>query len=153
MIVHRGDDLVSAEHGHAAGGGAQHGVDDGEGHHGAVPGLRDGGLAAAVEGEEAEEEDEAAETRERHRVSGQVADGAVVGEPEHVTWFMVKSISGARRRLTCAAWAPGGSSPPGSRRPPAGAPRRTQRSPCSIQSGPASRHCPRPSGRQAGKPT
>ena len=85
MIDHRGDDLVSAEHGHAAGGGAQHGVDDGEGHHGAVPGLRDGGLAAAVEGKEAEEEDEAAETRERHGVSGQVADGAVIRKSEHMT--------------------------------------------------------------------
>ena len=151
MIDHRGDDLVSAEHGHAAGGGAQHGVDDGEGHHGAVPGLRDGGLAAAVEGKEAEEEDEAAETRERHRVSGQVADGAVIRKSEQVTCNVVMSISAGPRR-TCAAWGPGGSSPPGSRRPPAGAPRRNQRSPCSIQSGPASRHCPRPSGRQAGKP-
>ena len=79
------EDLDDEEHREAAADAAEQRVDDGEGHRGAVPGLRDGGLAAAVEGKEAEEEDEAAETRERHRVSRQLADGAVIRKSEQVT--------------------------------------------------------------------
>ena len=65
------EDLDDEEDGEAAADASEERVDDGEGHGGAVLGLRDLGLGAAVEGEEAEDEDEGAEADEGDRVAGQ----------------------------------------------------------------------------------
>ena len=65
------EDLDDEEDGEAAADASEERVDDGEGNGGAVLGLRDLGLGAAVEGEEAEDEDEGAEADEGDRVAGQ----------------------------------------------------------------------------------
>ena len=65
------EDLDDEENGEAAADTAEQRVDDGEGHGGAVLGVRDLGLGAAVEREEAEDEDEGAEADEGDRVAGQ----------------------------------------------------------------------------------
>ena len=65
------EDLDDEEDGEAAADASEERVDDGEGHGGAVLGLRDLGLGAAVEREEAEDEDEGAEADEGDRVAGQ----------------------------------------------------------------------------------
>ena len=65
------EDLDDEEDGEAAADASEERVDDGEGHGGAVLGLRDLGLGAAVEREEAEDEDEGAEADEGDRVARQ----------------------------------------------------------------------------------
>ena len=65
------EDLDDEENGEAAADTAEQRVDDGEGHGGAVLGVRDLGLGPAVEREEAEDEDEGAEADEGDRVAGQ----------------------------------------------------------------------------------
>ena len=69
--------LVDGEHHEAAGRAAQHSGKDGGGDGVGVAVRGDGELRAAVEGHEAEEEDEAPERGERHRVAGHLVGFAI----------------------------------------------------------------------------
>ena len=79
-----GRHLVDDEDDEAAGGAAEHGGEDGGGDGVGVAVLGYGQLRAAVEGDEAEEEDEATEGGERHRVARHLQGTAVLVEPEMI---------------------------------------------------------------------
>ena len=69
------------EDGHAASGCSKDGVDDGQRHNSSVPWVRDRRLGTSVERQEAENEDEAAKTGQRHRVARHVDGLPLLAEP------------------------------------------------------------------------
>ena len=69
------------EDGHATSGGSEDGVDDGQCHDSSVPWVRDRRLGSSIERQEAENEDEAAKTGQRHRVARHVDGLPLLVEP------------------------------------------------------------------------
>ena len=69
------------EDGQAASGGSKDCVDDGQRHDSSVPWARDRCLGSSVERKEAENEDEAAKTGQRHRVARHVDGLPLLAEP------------------------------------------------------------------------
>ena len=69
------------EDGHAASGGSEDGVDDGQRHNSSVPWVRDRRLGSSVERQEAENENEATKTGQRHRMTRHVDGLPLLVEP------------------------------------------------------------------------